>query len=164
MFASQQSEMNRMFHDTCHRVHLPFAFFFFTAGHHTIYIGVRVPKSYRRRRRHRRRTSHKDRKERLTENASDKSDTENNDEASNSILKPLSKFWWTPCQGSLEFMSVFAEGRSLFQKKEKKKKKKPSVILCDPDKVAESTLWPEIATCVLLGDESVSTEQSEFSV
>ncbi|XP_041855803.1 solute carrier family 4 member 4a isoform X1 [Melanotaenia boesemani] len=59
------------------------------AGHHTIYIGVRVPKSSRRRRRHRRRTSHKDRKERLTENASDKSDTENNDEASNSILKPL---------------------------------------------------------------------------
>ncbi|XP_035513955.1 solute carrier family 4 member 4a isoform X2 [Morone saxatilis] len=58
-------------------------------GHHTIYIGVHVPKSYRRRRRHRRRTSHKDRKEKLTENASDKSDTENNDEASNSILKPL---------------------------------------------------------------------------
>ncbi|XP_054867166.1 solute carrier family 4 member 4a isoform X5 [Amphiprion ocellaris] len=58
-------------------------------GHHTIYIGVRVPKSFRRRRRHRRRTTHKDRKERLTENASDKSDTENNDEASNSILKPL---------------------------------------------------------------------------
>nr|QOU09173.1 csolute carrier family 4 member 4 [Lateolabrax maculatus] len=58
-------------------------------GHHTIYIGVHVPKSYRRRRRHRRRTSHKDRKERLMENASDKSDTENNDEASNSILKPL---------------------------------------------------------------------------
>lgn len=64
----------------------------FFAGHHTIYIGVHVPKSYRRRRRHRRRTSHKDRKERLMENASDKSDTENNDEASNSILKPLSKF------------------------------------------------------------------------
>uniref|UniRef100_A0A3Q3WTZ3 Anion exchange protein n=1 Tax=Mola mola TaxID=94237 RepID=A0A3Q3WTZ3_MOLML len=58
-------------------------------GHHTIYIGVHVPKSYRRRRRHRRRTSHKDRKEKLTENASDKSDTENNDESSNSILKPL---------------------------------------------------------------------------
>ncbi|XP_041643400.1 solute carrier family 4 member 4a isoform X3 [Cheilinus undulatus] len=58
-------------------------------GHHTIYIGVHVPKSYRRRRRHRRRTGHKDRKEKLTENASDKSDTENNDEASNSILKPL---------------------------------------------------------------------------
>ncbi|XP_030579366.1 solute carrier family 4 member 4a isoform X3 [Archocentrus centrarchus] len=58
-------------------------------GHHTIYIGVHVPKSYRRRRRHRRKTSHKDRKEKLTENAFDKSDTENNDEASNSILKPL---------------------------------------------------------------------------
>ncbi|KAM7415647.1 hypothetical protein PAMA_017936 [Pampus argenteus] len=58
-------------------------------GHHTIYIGVRVPKSYRRRRRHRRRAGHKDRKERLTENTSDKSDTENNDEAGNSILKPL---------------------------------------------------------------------------
>ncbi|CAJ1069404.1 solute carrier family 4 member 4a isoform X3 [Xyrichtys novacula] len=58
-------------------------------GHHTIYIGVHVPKSYRRRRRHRRRAGHKDRKEKLTENASDKSDTENNDEASNSILKPL---------------------------------------------------------------------------
>ncbi|KAG7235082.1 hypothetical protein INR49_003290 [Caranx melampygus] len=40
----------------------------------------------------RRRAGHKDRKEKLTENASDKSDTENNDEASNSILKPLSKF------------------------------------------------------------------------
>ncbi|XP_068166155.1 solute carrier family 4 member 4a isoform X4 [Antennarius striatus] len=58
-------------------------------GHHTIYIGVHVPKSYRRRRRHRRRTGHKDRKERLTENAFDKPDTESNDEASNSILKPL---------------------------------------------------------------------------
>lgn len=58
-------------------------------GHHTVYIGVHVPKSYRRRRRHRRKPGHKDRKERLTENASDKSDAENNDEASNSILKPL---------------------------------------------------------------------------
>ncbi|XP_042343631.1 solute carrier family 4 member 4a isoform X3 [Plectropomus leopardus] len=58
-------------------------------GHHTIYIGVHVPKSYRRRRRHRRRAGHKDRKEKLTENTSDKSDAENNDEASNSILKPL---------------------------------------------------------------------------
>uniref|UniRef100_A0A673GV11 Anion exchange protein n=1 Tax=Sinocyclocheilus rhinocerous TaxID=307959 RepID=A0A673GV11_9TELE len=57
--------------------------------HHTIYIGVHVPKSYRRRRRHRRRTSHKDRKEKVTENASDRSDAENNEEASNSILKPL---------------------------------------------------------------------------
>ncbi|XP_034397263.1 solute carrier family 4 member 4a isoform X2 [Cyclopterus lumpus] len=58
-------------------------------GHHTVYIGVHVPKSYRRRRRHRRKAGHKDRKERLTENTSDKSDAENNDEASNSILKPL---------------------------------------------------------------------------
>ncbi|KAI9537069.1 Electrogenic sodium bicarbonate cotransporter 1 [Dissostichus eleginoides] len=58
-------------------------------GHHTVYIGVHVPKSYRRRRRHRRKTGHKDRKERLTENTSDKSDTENNDEPSNSILRPL---------------------------------------------------------------------------
>ncbi len=61
------------------------------SGHHTIYIGVHVPKSYRRRRRHRRRTSHKDKKEKVTENASDRSDAENNEEASNSILKPLSK-------------------------------------------------------------------------
>ncbi|KAF3851440.1 hypothetical protein F7725_013212 [Dissostichus mawsoni] len=59
------------------------------SGHHTVYIGVHVPKSYRRRRRHRRKTGHKDRKERLTENTSDKSDTENNDEPSNSILRPL---------------------------------------------------------------------------
>ncbi|KAL6114868.1 slc4a4 [Pungitius sinensis] len=58
-------------------------------GHHTVYIGVHVPKSYRRRRRHRRKAVHKDRKERLTENTSDRSDTENNDEPSNSILKPL---------------------------------------------------------------------------
>ncbi|XP_015463471.2 solute carrier family 4 member 4a isoform X1 [Astyanax mexicanus] len=58
-------------------------------GHHTVYIGVHVPKSYRRRRRHRRRTSHKDRKEKVTENASDRSDAENTEEASNSILKPL---------------------------------------------------------------------------
>ncbi|XP_061674586.1 solute carrier family 4 member 4a [Syngnathoides biaculeatus] len=59
-------------------------------GHHTVYIGVRVPKSYRRRRRHRRRTpGHKDKKERTAENASDRSDNENNDETGNSILKPL---------------------------------------------------------------------------
>lgn len=64
---------------------------FALSGHHTIYIGVHVPKSYRRRRRHRRRTSHKDRKEKVTENTSDRSDAENNEEASNSILKPLSK-------------------------------------------------------------------------
>ncbi|XP_054466830.1 solute carrier family 4 member 4a [Anoplopoma fimbria] len=58
-------------------------------GHHTVYIGVHVPKSYRRRRHHRRKAGHKDRKERLMENTSDKSDAENNEEASNSILKPL---------------------------------------------------------------------------
>ncbi|KAL7836554.1 hypothetical protein AOLI_G00278380 [Acnodon oligacanthus] len=58
-------------------------------GHHTIYIGVHVPKSYRRRRRHRRRASHKDRKEKVMENALDRSDAENTEEASNSILKPL---------------------------------------------------------------------------
>ncbi|MGH0174494.1 UNVERIFIED_CONTAM: hypothetical protein FKN15_068166 [Acipenser sinensis] len=63
-------------------------------GHHTIYIGVHVPKSYRRRRRHRRRVGHKDRgeREKVTENASDKSDVEN-DETSNSILRPLSIRW-----------------------------------------------------------------------
>ncbi|XP_062873798.1 solute carrier family 4 member 4a isoform X1 [Trichomycterus rosablanca] len=49
-------------------------------GHHTIYIGVHVPKSYRRRRRHRRRTSHKERKERVTENT---------EEVNSKILKPL---------------------------------------------------------------------------
>ncbi|GAA6095499.1 solute carrier family 4 member 4a isoform X1 [Tachysurus ichikawai] len=48
-------------------------------GHHTIYIGVHVPKSYRRRRRHRRRTSHKERKEKVTEQT---------EEMSSSILKP----------------------------------------------------------------------------
>ncbi|XP_037115768.1 solute carrier family 4 member 4a isoform X2 [Syngnathus acus] len=56
-------------------------------GHHTVYIGVRVPKSYRRRRHHRRRTpGNKDKKERPSENASD---NETNDEVGNSILKPL---------------------------------------------------------------------------
>ncbi|XP_053317619.1 electrogenic sodium bicarbonate cotransporter 1 [Spea bombifrons] len=62
-------------------------------GHHTVYIGVHVPKSYRRRRRHRRRTGHKDKKEKekSSENYSDvdKSDTENADEYSSNILKPL---------------------------------------------------------------------------
>ncbi|KAI2651578.1 Electrogenic sodium bicarbonate cotransporter 1 [Labeo rohita] len=58
-------------------------------GHHTVYIGVHVPKSYRRRRRHRRRSNHKERRERLTENVSDKSDTEAADDPSSSILKPL---------------------------------------------------------------------------
>lgn len=62
-------------------------------GHHTIYIGVHVPKSYRRRRRHRRRPGHKEKKEKekISENYSDKSDVENADETSSSILKPLSK-------------------------------------------------------------------------
>ncbi len=58
------------------------------AGHHTVYIGVHVPKSYRRRRRHRRRSNHKERRERLMENVSD---TETTDDPSSSILKPLSK-------------------------------------------------------------------------
>ncbi|XP_063776175.1 electrogenic sodium bicarbonate cotransporter 1 isoform X3 [Pseudophryne corroboree] len=61
-------------------------------GHHTVYIGVHVPKSFRRRRRHRRRTGHKDKKERdKSENYSDvdKSDTENVDDHSSNILKPL---------------------------------------------------------------------------
>uniref|UniRef100_A0A673SPU9 Anion exchange protein n=1 Tax=Suricata suricatta TaxID=37032 RepID=A0A673SPU9_SURSU len=60
-------------------------------GHHTIYIGVHVPKSYRRRRRHKRKTGHKEKKEkeRISENYSDKSDVENADESSSSVLKPL---------------------------------------------------------------------------
>lgn len=116
-----------------------------------------MPKSYRRRRRHRRRASHKDKKERLTENASDKSDTENNDEASNSILKPLSKFWWTPCQGLLEPVSVFPEGFSPFQKKG-----------------PYNSLWPHRSCWVHLvarnnhacplSDECAGTEQGEFSL
>uniref|UniRef100_A0A8C5P6Q7 Anion exchange protein n=1 Tax=Leptobrachium leishanense TaxID=445787 RepID=A0A8C5P6Q7_9ANUR len=63
-------------------------------GHHTVYIGVHVPKSYRRRRRHRRsKTSHRDKKEKekSSENYSDvdKSDNENADDTSSNILKPL---------------------------------------------------------------------------
>ncbi|KAJ8404537.1 hypothetical protein AAFF_G00338040 [Aldrovandia affinis] len=58
-------------------------------GHHTVYIGVHVPKSYRRRRRHRRKSNHKERREKVTENVSDKSDGENTDDVSTSILKPL---------------------------------------------------------------------------
>ncbi|MEJ1274742.1 hypothetical protein NN561_005631 [Cricetulus griseus] len=63
-------------------------------GHHTIYIGVHVPKSYRRRRRHKRKAGHKEKKEkeRISENYSDKSDVENADESSSSILKPLSEY------------------------------------------------------------------------
>ncbi|ERE91502.1 electrogenic sodium bicarbonate cotransporter 1 isoform b [Cricetulus griseus] len=64
-------------------------------GHHTIYIGVHVPKSYRRRRRHKRKAGHKEKKEkeRISENYSDKSDVENADESSSSILKPLNIFY-----------------------------------------------------------------------
>ncbi|GCC20621.1 hypothetical protein chiPu_0019184, partial [Chiloscyllium punctatum] len=64
-------------------------------GHHTVYIGVHVPKSYRRRRRRRRRTGAKERnkeRERSTE-ASDRSDTENNDDpTSGSLFKPLREY------------------------------------------------------------------------
>lgn len=56
-----------------------------------MYIGVHVPKSYRRRRRHRRRPGHKEKKERLNEGVGDKSDTENVDDSASSILKPLSE-------------------------------------------------------------------------
>uniref|UniRef100_A0A8C9FFF2 Anion exchange protein n=1 Tax=Pavo cristatus TaxID=9049 RepID=A0A8C9FFF2_PAVCR len=68
--------------------------YFYSLGHHTVYIGVHVPKSYRRRRRHRRRPGHKEKKEKekISENYSDKSDVENADETSSSILKPLSKY------------------------------------------------------------------------
>uniref|UniRef100_A0A8C7TZ49 Anion exchange protein n=1 Tax=Oncorhynchus mykiss TaxID=8022 RepID=A0A8C7TZ49_ONCMY len=59
-------------------------------GHHTVYIGVHVPKSYQRRRRHRRKSSHKERKGRPADNVEgDKSDGENADEAAPNILKPL---------------------------------------------------------------------------
>uniref|UniRef100_A0A671VIP0 Anion exchange protein n=1 Tax=Sparus aurata TaxID=8175 RepID=A0A671VIP0_SPAAU len=52
-------------------------------GHHTVYIGVHVPKSYHRRRRHRRKSSHKDKRER-TEHGTEgyKSDGETADETS----------------------------------------------------------------------------------
>lgn len=53
-----------------------------------------MPKSYRRRRRHKRKAGHKEKKEkeRISENYSDKSDVENADESSSSILKPLSEY------------------------------------------------------------------------
>ncbi|XP_072898483.1 electrogenic sodium bicarbonate cotransporter 1-like isoform X2 [Hemitrygon akajei] len=61
-------------------------------GHHTVYIGVHVPKSYRRRRRHRRRgVGQKERnKEReRTAEALDRSDTETNeDQIGGSLFKP----------------------------------------------------------------------------
>uniref|UniRef100_A0A8D0AUW8 Anion exchange protein n=1 Tax=Sander lucioperca TaxID=283035 RepID=A0A8D0AUW8_SANLU len=59
-------------------------------GHHTVYIGVHVPKSYHRRRRHRRKSSHKEKRERAEHSSEGyKSDGENADECPASILKPL---------------------------------------------------------------------------
>ncbi|KAM9820505.1 electrogenic sodium bicarbonate cotransporter 1-like [Neosynchiropus ocellatus] len=59
-------------------------------GHHTVYIGVHVPKSYHRRRRHRRKSSHKEKRDR-TEHSTEgyKSDGDNVDDSSTNILKPL---------------------------------------------------------------------------
>ncbi|KAF6734989.1 Electrogenic sodium bicarbonate cotransporter 1 [Oryzias melastigma] len=57
-------------------------------GHHTVYIGVHVPKSYHRRRRHRRKSSHKEKRERAEHSTEGyKSDGENDSSAC--ILKPL---------------------------------------------------------------------------
>ncbi|XP_078127906.1 electrogenic sodium bicarbonate cotransporter 1-like isoform X1 [Sander vitreus] len=59
-------------------------------GHHTVYIGVHVPKSYHRRRRHRRKSSHKEKRERAEHSSEGyKSDGENAYECPASILKPL---------------------------------------------------------------------------
>ncbi|CAN9504384.1 unnamed protein product [Ophioblennius macclurei] len=59
-------------------------------GHHTVYIGVNVPKSYHRRRRHRRKSSHKEKKERAEHSAEGyKYDGENADDPSANVLKPL---------------------------------------------------------------------------
>ncbi|XP_036972446.1 electrogenic sodium bicarbonate cotransporter 1-like isoform X1 [Acanthopagrus latus] len=59
-------------------------------GHHTVYIGVHVPKSYHRRRRHRRKSSHKDKRERAEHGTEGyKSDGETADEAVTNVLKPL---------------------------------------------------------------------------
>lgn len=57
-------------------------------GHHTVYIGVNVPKSYHRRRRHRRKSSgHKEKRDRVEPSGEGyKSD---GDESSPNILKPL---------------------------------------------------------------------------
>uniref|UniRef100_A0A671R922 Anion exchange protein n=1 Tax=Sinocyclocheilus anshuiensis TaxID=1608454 RepID=A0A671R922_9TELE len=63
----------------------PVIFLCVCVGHHTVYIGVHVPKSYRRRRRHRRRSNHKERRE--MENVSDKSDTETADDPIRFILE-----------------------------------------------------------------------------
>ncbi|CAK6963621.1 electrogenic sodium bicarbonate cotransporter 1-like [Scomber scombrus] len=59
-------------------------------GHHTVYIGVHVPKSYHRRRRHRRKSSHKEKRERPEQSTEGyKSDGENADESAVNALKPL---------------------------------------------------------------------------
>ncbi|XP_015243868.1 PREDICTED: electrogenic sodium bicarbonate cotransporter 1-like isoform X2 [Cyprinodon variegatus] len=59
-------------------------------GHHTVYIGVHVPKSYHRRRRHRRKSSHKEKRERVQQIVEGyKSDAENVDDSSSNFLKPL---------------------------------------------------------------------------
>ncbi|KAM8827601.1 electrogenic sodium bicarbonate cotransporter 1-like isoform 2-T3 [Spinachia spinachia] len=59
-------------------------------GHHTVYIGVHVPKSYHRRRRHRRKSSHKEKRERADHGAEGyKSDGDYVDESAANILKPL---------------------------------------------------------------------------
>lgn len=60
-------------------------------GHHTVYIGVHVPKSYHRRRRHRRKSNHKERRERVEQVVEGyKSDV---DDSSSSFLKPLSEYF-----------------------------------------------------------------------
>uniref|UniRef100_A0A146NBX6 Anion exchange protein n=1 Tax=Fundulus heteroclitus TaxID=8078 RepID=A0A146NBX6_FUNHE len=59
-------------------------------GHHTVYIGVHVPKSYHRRRRHRRKSSHKEKRERVEQIVEAyKSNVESVDDPTTSILKPL---------------------------------------------------------------------------
>ncbi|XP_072227465.1 electrogenic sodium bicarbonate cotransporter 1-like [Leuresthes tenuis] len=59
-------------------------------GHHTVYIGVNVPKSFHRRRRHRRKSSHKEKRERVEQSTEGyKSDWEIADDSSANFLKPL---------------------------------------------------------------------------
>uniref|UniRef100_A0A3Q3JRE9 Anion exchange protein n=1 Tax=Monopterus albus TaxID=43700 RepID=A0A3Q3JRE9_MONAL len=53
-------------------------------GHHTVYIGVHVPKSYQRRRRHKRKSSHKEKRERVEQTTEGYTD-----ESTANILKPL---------------------------------------------------------------------------
>ncbi|XP_049593257.1 electrogenic sodium bicarbonate cotransporter 1 isoform X1 [Syngnathus scovelli] len=60
-------------------------------GHHTVYIGVHVPKSYHRRRRHRRKSSHKERRERGEHGAEHGAEgyKSDGDDVGASLLKPL---------------------------------------------------------------------------